>query len=342
MAVLLTGGAGYIGTHTAIEVAEGGYPVVIADNLVNSLPEAVKRAEALAGTKFPFYQVDVADEGALEQVFSEQPIEAVIHFAGLKAVGEPVEKPLEYYENNLGSTLTLLKVMKRHGCKRIVFSSSATVYGTPEAVPITEEMPVGRSCTNPYGWTKVFIEQILRDAAHADPALSVVLLRYFNPIGAHKSGRIGENPDGIPNNLMPYISQVAVGRLPRLRVFGNDYPTPDGTGVRDYIHVVDLAKGHVSALAYGEKHAGVEVFNLGTGMGYSVLDLVKTFERVNGVAVPYDIVARRAGDIAECYADASKAKRMLGWEAKKTLEDMCRDTWNWQKNNPEGYPGETA
>ena len=342
MAILLTGGAGYIGTHTALEVAASGVSLVIVDNLVNSLPEAVKRAEALAGTKFPFYQVDVADETALEQVFSAHPIEAVIHFAGLKAVGESVEKPLEYYENNLGSTLTLLKVMRRHGCKRIVFSSSATVYGTPETVPITEEMPVGRSCTNPYGWTKVFIEQILRDAAHADPELSVVLLRYFNPIGAHESGRIGENPDGIPNNLMPYISQVAVGRLPRLRVFGNDYPTPDGTGIRDYIHVVDLAKGHVSALAYGEKHTGVEVFNLGTGMGYSVLDLVKTFEQVNGVAIPYDIVDRRAGDIAECYADASKAKELLGWEAKKTLEDMCRDTWNWQKNNPEGYPRETA
>ncbi|MCI8464895.1 MAG: UDP-glucose 4-epimerase GalE [Lachnospiraceae bacterium] len=338
MAVLLTGGAGYIGTHTAIEVAKSGYPVVIADNLANSLLEAVKRAEELSGATFPFYQVDVAEEAAMERVFSEHEIDAVIHFAGLKAVGESVGKPLEYYENNLGSTLTLLKVMKRHGCKRIVFSSSATVYGTPESVPLTEEMPVGRSCTNPYGWTKVFIEQILRDAAYADPDLCVVLLRYFNPIGAHESGRIGENPDGIPNNLMPYISQVAVGRLPRLRVFGDDYPTPDGTGVRDYIHVVDLAKGHVAALSYGEKHRGVETFNLGTGTGYSVLDLVKTFERVNGVAIPYDIVERRAGDIAECYADASKAERLLGWRAEKTLEDMCRDTWNWQKNNPEGYP----
>ncbi|MCI8506295.1 MAG: UDP-glucose 4-epimerase GalE [Lachnospiraceae bacterium] len=342
MAVLLTGGAGYIGTHTAIEVAKSGAAVVIVDNLINSLPEAVKRAEVLAGTKFPFYRADVADEAAMDQIFSEQKIEAVIHFAGLKAVGESVEKPLEYYGNNLGSTLTLLKVMRRHGCRRIVFSSSATVYGTPEAVPITEEMPVGRSCTNPYGWTKVFIEQILRDAACADSKLSVVLLRYFNPIGAHESGRIGENPDGIPNNLMPYISQVAVGRLPRLRVFGNDYPTPDGTGVRDYIHVVDLAKGHVAALAYGKDRVGVETFNLGTGTGYSVLDLVKTFERVNGVAIPYDIVERRAGDIAECYADPSKAKRLLGWQAEKNLEDMCRDTWNWQKNNPEGYPEETV
>ncbi|MCI8275668.1 MAG: UDP-glucose 4-epimerase GalE [Lachnospiraceae bacterium] len=342
MAVLLTGGAGYIGTHTAIEVAGSGDSVVIADNLSNSLLEAVRRAEALAGTRFPFYKADVADEAALDRIFSEQEIEAVIHFAGLKAVGESVEKPLEYYENNLGSTLALLKVMKRHGCKRIVFSSSATVYGTPEAVPITEEMPVGHGCTNPYGWTKVFIEQILRDAAHADQELSVVLLRYFNPIGAHESGRIGENPDGIPNNLMPYISQVAVGRLPRLKVFGNDYPTPDGTGIRDYIHVVDLARGHVAALAYGERHTGVETFNLGTGTGYSVLDLVGTFERVNGVAVPYDIVKRRAGDIAECYADASKARQMLGWEARKGLEDMCRDAWNWQKNNPEGYPEEPA
>ena len=337
MAVLLTGGAGYIGTHTAIEVAKSGYDVVIADNLVTSCPEAVKRAEELAGAPFPFYQVDVADEEGLEKVFASHTIEAVIHFAGLKAVGESVEKPLEYYENNLGSTLTLLKVMKRHGCSRIVFSSSATVYGTPETVPITETMPVGRSCTNPYGWTKVFIEQILRDAAHADPELSVVLLRYFNPIGAHESGRIGENPNGIPNNLMPYISQVAVGRLPRLRVFGNDYPTPDGTGVRDYIHVVDLAKGHVAALSYGTGHKGVEAFNLGTGTGYSVLDLVHTFERVNGVKIPYDIVERRAGDIAECYADASRAEKELGWKAEKTLEDMCRDTWNWQRNNPQGY-----
>ncbi|MCI8549872.1 MAG: UDP-glucose 4-epimerase GalE [Lachnospiraceae bacterium] len=338
MAVLLTGGAGYIGTHTAVEVAGRGYQVVIADNMVNSLPEAVRRAEALAGKKFPFYLIDVAKETSLERVFAENKIDAVIHFAGLKAVGESVEKPLEYYENNLESTLTLLKVMKKYGCKRIVFSSSATVYGTPQSVPITEEMPVGQSCTNPYGWTKVFIEQILKDAAHADPELSVILLRYFNPIGAHESGEIGENPDGIPNNLMPYISQVAVGRLPKLRIFGNDYPTPDGTGVRDYIHVVDLAKGHVAALSYGEKNTGVEIFNLGTGTGYSVLEIVNAFEQVNGVKIPYDIVERRPGDIAECYADASKAERLLGWKAEKTLEDMCRDTWNWQKNNPEGYP----
>ena len=337
MAVLLTGGAGYIGTHTAVEVAKSGHQVVIADNLANSCGEAVRRAGELAGTEFPFYQVDVADETALEAVFREQTIDAVIHFAGLKAVGESVEKPLEYYQNNLDSTLVLLKLMKKYGCRKIVFSSSATVYGTPEQVPLTEEMPTGRSCTNPYGWTKVFIEQILKDAARADAELSVVLLRYFNPIGAHESGRIGENPNGIPNNLMPYISQVAVGRLKRLRVFGNDYPTPDGTGVRDYIHVVDLAKGHVAALSYAEKNAGVEVFNLGTGHGYSVLDLVKTFERVNQVKIPYDIVERRAGDIAECYADASKAERVLGWKAEKTLEDMCRDSWRWQKNNPMGY-----
>lgn len=337
MAVLLTGGAGYIGSHTAIEMAESGYQVIIADNFSNSCPEAVKRAEELAHTKFPFYDVDVADEEALERVFKENEIDAVIHFAGLKAVGESVVKPLEYYENNLDSTLVLLRLMKKYNCKRIVFSSSATVYGTPEKVPLTEDMPVGRSCTNPYGWTKVFIEQILKDAAHADEELSVVLLRYFNPIGAHESGKIGENPNGIPNNLMPYISQVAVGRLPRLRVFGDDYPTPDGTGVRDYIHVVDLAKGHVAAISYAHKHKGVEVFNLGTGIGYSVLDIVKTFERVNGVTIPYDIVERRAGDIAECYADAKKARELLGWEAEKNLEDMCRDSWNWQKNNPEGY-----
>ncbi|QNM06059.1 UDP-glucose 4-epimerase GalE [Qiania dongpingensis] len=337
MEILLTGGAGYIGTHTAIEVAESGRQVVIADNFVNSCPGAVKRAEELAGAEFPVYNVDAADEAAMEQIFKEHRIEAVIHFAGLKAVGESVEKPLEYYRNNLDSTLTLLRLMKKYGCRQIVFSSSATVYGTPEKVPLTEEMPVGRSCTNPYGWTKVFIEQILRDAARADEELSVVLLRYFNPIGAHESGRIGENPNGIPNNLMPYISQVAVGRLPRLRIFGDDYPTPDGTGVRDYIHVVDLAKGHVAALDYAGGHKGVETVNLGTGIGYSVLDIVKAFEKVNGVKIPYDIVERRAGDIAECYADASKAEQILHWHAEKNLEDMCRDSFRWQKNNPNGY-----
>ena len=339
MAVLLTGGAGYIGTHTAIEVADSGYEVVIADNLANSCKEAVKRAEEICGKRLSFYQADVADREALEKIFSEHSIEAVIHFAGLKAVGESVGKPLEYYRNNLDSTLTLLEVMKKYGCHQFVFSSSATVYGTPEQVPLTEDMPTGRSCTNPYGWTKVFIEQILKDAAHADPELSVVLLRYFNPIGAHESGKIGENPNGIPNNLMPYISQVAVGRLKKLRVFGNDYPTPDGTGVRDYIHVVDLAKGHVSALSYAGKNKGVEVFNLGTGIGYSVLDIVKTFERVNQIEIPYEITERRAGDIAECYADASKAEKILGWKAEKSLEDMCRDTYRWQKQNPNGYQG---
>lgn len=339
MAVLLTGGAGYIGTHTAIEVADSGYEVVLADNLANSCKEAVKRAEEICGKRLSFYQADVADREALEKIFSEHSIEAVIHFAGLKAVGESVEKPLEYYRNNLDSTLTLLEVMKKYGCHQFVFSSSATVYGTPEQVPLTEDMPTGRSCTNPYGWTKVFIEQILKDAAHADPELSVVLLRYFNPIGAHESGKIGENPNGIPNNLMPYISQVAVGRLKKLRVFGNDYPTPDGTGVRDYIHVVDLAKGHVSALSYAGKNRGVEVFNLGTGIGYSVLDIVKTFERVNQIEIPYEITERRAGDIAECYADASKAEKILGWKAEKSLEDMCRDTYRWQKQNPNGYQG---
>ncbi len=337
MAVLLTGGAGYIGTHTAIEVVKNGYEVVIADNLVNSCPEAVKRAGEICGKELPFYEADVADEKALEKIFSENKIEAVIHFAGLKAVGESVAKPLAYYRNNLDSTLTLLKVMKKYGCREIVFSSSATVYGTPERVPLTEDMPTGRSCTNPYGWTKVFIERILTDAAHADESLSVVLLRYFNPIGAHESGRIGENPNGIPNNLMPYISQVAVGRLSRLRVFGNDYPTPDGTGVRDYIHVVDLAKGHVAALSYAKGHKGVEAFNLGTGIGYSVLDIVKAFEQVNQIEIPYDIVERRPGDIAECYADASKAEKLLGWKAEKDLMDMCRDTYRFQKANPNGY-----
>lgn len=299
----------------------------------------MKRAEEICGKRLSFYQADVADREALEKIFSEHSIEAVIHFAGLKSVGESVEKPLEYYRNNLDSTLTLLEVMKKYGCHQFVFSSSATVYGTPEQVPLTEDMPTGRSCTNPYGWTKVFIEQILKDAAHADPELSVVLLRYFNPIGAHESGKIGENPNGIPNNLMPYISQVAVGRLKKLRVFGNDYPTPDGTGVRDYIHVVDLAKGHVSALSYAGKNKGVEVFNLGTGIGYSVLDIVKTFERVNQIEIPYEITERRAGDIAECYADASKAEKILGWKAEKSLEDMCRDTYRWQKQNPNGYQG---
>ena len=331
MNILLAGGAGYIGSHTCIELISAGHTVVIADNLCNSKKEAVKRVEKIVGQEIPFYEINVCDHDSLRKVFSENKIDAVIHFAGLKAVGESCEKPLMYYRNNLDSTLTLLEVMKEFGCHNFVFSSSATVYGIPETVPLVETMPT--SCTNPYGWT----EQILQDVTKTDPELSVVLLRYFNPIGAHESGTIGENPNGIPNNLMPYITQVAVGKLKELGVFGNDYPTPDGTGVRDYIHVVDLAKGHVKAIDYADAHKGTEIFNLGTGVGYSVLDIVKTFSKVNNVEIPYQIKPRRAGDIAECYADPTKAKEVLGWTAEKTLEDMCRDSWNWQKKNPKGY-----
>ena len=300
MNILLAGGAGYIGSHTCIELISAGHTVVIADNLCNSKKEAVKRVEKIVGQEIPFYEINVCDHDSLRKVFSENKIDAVIHFAGLKAVGESCEKPLMYYRNNLDSTLTLLEVMKEFGCHNFVFSSSATVYGIPETVPLVETMPT--SCTNPYGWTKLMTEQILQDVTKTDPELSVVLLRYFNPIGAHESGTIGENPNGIPNNLMPYITQVAVGKLKELGVFGNDYPTPDGTGV-----------------------------------GYSVLDIVKTFSKVNNVEIPYQIKPRRAGDIAECYADPTKAKEVLGWTAEKTLEDMCRDSWNWQKKNPKGY-----
>ena len=335
MNILLAGGAGYIGSHTCIELISAGHTVVIADNLCNSKKEAVKRVEKIVGQEIPFYEINVCDHDSLRKVFSENKIDAVIHFAGLKAVGESCEKPLMYYRNNLDSTLTLLEVMKEFGCHNFVFSSSATVYGIPETVPLVETMPT--SCTNPYGWTKLLSEQILQDVTKTDPELSVVLLRYFNPIGAHESGTIGENPNGIPNNLMPYITQVAVGKLKELGVFGNDYPTPDGTGVRDYIHVVDLAKGHVKAIDYADAHKGTEIFNLGTGVGYSVLDIVKTFSKVNNVEIPYQIKPRRAGDIAECYADPTKAKEVLGWTAEKTLEDMCRDSWNWQKKNPKGY-----
>ena len=335
MNILLAGGAGYIGSHTCIELISAGHTVVIADNLCNSKNEAVKRVEKIVGQEIPFYEINVCDHDSLRKVFSENKIDAVIHFAGLKAVGESCEKPLMYYRNNLDSTLTLLEVMKEFGCHNFVFSSSATVYGIPETVPLVETMPT--SCTNPYGWTKLMTEQILQDVTKTDPELSVVLLRYFNPIGAHESGTIGENPNGIPNNLMPYITQVAVGKLKELGVFGNDYPTPDGTGVRDYIHVVDLAKGHVKAIDYADAHKGTEIFNLGTGVGYSVLDIVKTFSKVNNVEIPYQIKPRRAGDIAECYADPTKAKEVLGWTAEKTLEDMCRDSWNWQKKNPKGY-----
>lgn len=329
--ILLTGGTGFIGSHTAVEVIQSGYDVVIADNLSNSEASVVDRIEKITGVRPVFYKIDVADRQAVEKLFDEQDIGAVVHFAGFKAVGESVEKPLEYYRNNLDTTLTLLETMKTHGVKNFIFSSSATVYSLVEEVPFTEESgPLG--CTNPYGWTKYMIEQILRDTCAADPEMSVVLLRYFNPIGAHESGLIGEKPNGIPNNLMPYITQVAQGIRPQLNVFGNDYPTPDGTGVRDYIHVVDLAKGHVAALEYAQKHDGCEVFNLGTGHGYSVLDLVSTFERVNEVPIPYEIADRRAGDIAICYAGTAKAEEGLGWKAEKGIEDMCRDAWRWQKN----------
>lgn len=335
MKILLTGGAGYIGSHTCIELLNAGFETVIADNFINSKPEVISRIKEITGVEVPVYDIDVADSAAVDKMFGENEFGAVVHFAGLKAVGESVQIPLKYYRNNLDTTLTLLEAMEKHHVRQFVFSSSATVYGVPERVPLVEGMPTG--CTNPYGWTKYMIEQILTDAANANPELSVVLLRYFNPIGAHESGRIGEDPNGIPNNLIPYITQVAAGRLERLSVFGNDYPTPDGTGVRDYIHVVDLAKGHVAAIDYAQAHSGVEIFNLGTGTGYSVLDIVKTFEKVNGVEVPYDIKPRRSGDIAECYADPKKAAEQMGWQAEKTLEDMCRDSWNWQKNNINGY-----
>lgn len=335
MKILLTGGAGYIGSHTCIELINAGFETVIADNFINSKPEVINRIKEITGVDVPVYDIDVADFAAVDKMFSENDFGAVVHFAGLKAVGESVQIPLKYYRNNLDTTLTLLEAMEKHHVGRFVFSSSATVYGVPERVPLVEGMPTG--CTNPYGWTKYMIEQILTDAANANPELSVVLLRYFNPIGAHESGRIGEDPNGIPNNLIPYITQVAAGRLERLSVFGDDYPTPDGTGVRDYIHVVDLAKGHVAAIKYAQAHDGVETFNLGTGIGYSVLDIVKTFEKVNGVEIPYDIKPRRSGDIAECYADPKKAAEQMGWQAQKTLDDMCRDSWNWQKNNINGY-----
>ena len=336
MTILLTGAAGYIGSHTAVEMVNAGYDVAIVDNLSNSSAIAVTRCEEITGKKMPFYNADVADRDALRAIFQEVRPAAVMHFAGYKAVGESVEKPLMYYRNNLDSTLSLLEVMKEFGVGPFIFSSSATVYGESTQVPCVETAHAG-DCTNPYGWTKFMIEQIARDAAKADPDMSVVLLRYFNPVGAHESGRIGENPTGIPNNLMPYITQVAVGRRDHLSVFGNDYPTPDGTGVRDYIHVVDLAKGHVAALEYALAHKGTEVFNLGTGHGVSVLELVHAFMKATGVNVPYEIVGRRPGDLAECWADPSKAQKILGWKAEKTVEDMCADSWRWQSQNPNGY-----
>jgi len=337
MKILLCGGAGYIGSHTLIELHKAGHEVVVLDNLYNSQKEALVRvSDILGGLEIPFYQIDVRDREGLTKVFEENQIDAVIHFAGLKAVGESVAKPLEYYENNMNGTFVLMDVMRQHGCKNIIFSSSATVYGDPAIIPITEECPKGQ-CTNPYGWTKSMLEQVLIDVQKADPEWNVVLLRYFNPIGAHESGKIGENPNGIPNNLMPYITQTAIGIRKELGVFGNDYDTPDGTGVRDYIHVVDLARGHVCALKAIQEKKGLAIYNLGTGHGYSVLDVVKAFEKANGLKVPYAIKPRRPGDIATCYCNPAKAKAELGWEAQYGIEEMCRDSWNFQKNNPNGY-----
>ena len=332
MNVLITGGAGYIGSHTCVELLNSGYDIVVMDNYSNSSPDVIGKIETISGKKFPAYACDMLDCDGFEKIFKENKIDAVIHFAGLKAVGESVQKPLEYYNNNLTGTLNLLRLMKKYGVRRFVFSSSATVYGMHNTAPFTEDMPV--SATNPYGYTKVMIEQILRDVCHADSTWNVALLRYFNPIGAHASGLIGENPNGIPNNLMPYIMKIAVGKLPELRVFGDDYPTPDGTGVRDYIHVCDLAAGHVKALEKIDSLKGARAFNLGTGKGSSVLDVVHAFERASGVKIPYKVTPRRAGDIATCYADCTRAKEELGWEAKYTLDDMCRDNWNFIRKNP--------
>ena len=336
MNVLVTGGAGYIGSHTCVELIEAGHLPVVIDNLSNSSPKSLERVEQITGKPVLFYEGDVRDESLLRRIFAEHEIGCVIHFAGMKAVGESVVKPLAYYENNLGSTMTLCRVMGEAGVKKIVFSSSATVYDGSNEMPLSEQSRTG-SCTNPYGWTKYMGEQILRDIAKADPAWSVVQLRYFNPVGAHESGLIGEHPNGVPNNLMPYISQTAIGKRKYLGVFGNDYPTHDGTGVRDYIHVVDLAKGHVAAIRYLMEHTGEAVFNLGTGTGYSVLDMVRAFEKASGVPVPYMILDRRPGDVAVCYANPQKSREELGWTAVKTREEMCRDSWNWQQKNPNGY-----
>ena len=336
MKILVTGGAGFIGSHTVVELQSAGYEVAVVDNLYNASPKVIGRLEAITGKKVPFYKVDIRDREGLTEVFEQEKPDAVIHFAGLKAVGESVRKPWEYYENNIGGTLVLTDVMRKCGCKNIIFSSSATVYGDPAFIPITEECPKG-TCTNPYGWTKWMLEQILSDLHTADPEWNVVLLRYFNPIGAHKSGTIGENPNGIPNNLMPYITQVAVGKLEKLHVFGNDYDTHDGTGVRDYIHVVDLAKGQVFAVKKLEPGSGLSIYNLGTGVGYSVLDIVNSFEEATGVKIPYVIDPRRAGDIAECYSSPEKAEKELGWKAENGIREMCEDAWRWQSMNPQGY-----
>ena len=332
--VFLAGGAGYIGSHTCVELLNSNYDVVVVDNLSNSSEESLRRVKKITGKEPKFYEADVRDAAKLSEIFDNEKPDAVIHFAGLKAVGESVAKPYEYYQNNIDSTLVLTDVMKKHNCKKIIFSSSATVYGDPAFIPITEDCPKG-TCTNPYGWTKWMLEQILSDIQKADNEWNVILLRYFNPIGAHPSGLMGEDPKGIPNNLLPYVAQVAIGKLPKLGVFGNDYDTTDGTGVRDYIHVVDLARGHVKAIEALKK--GTQVFNLGTGHGYSVLQIVKAFEKACGHEIPYEIKARRPGDIATCYCDPTKAKNELGWEAEYGIDEMCRDSWNWQKNNPNGY-----
>jgi len=335
MRVLVTGGAGYIGSHTCVEMLQAGMELVVVDNLSNSKEESLRRVRAISGRELGFVQADLRDRAALDAIFAEWRFDAVVHFAGLKAVGESVAKPLDYYENNIGGTLTLCQAMAAAGVKNIVFSSSATVYGDPASVPIREDFPL--AATNPYGRTKLFIEEILRDQQIADPGWNVILLRYFNPVGAHPSGRIGEDPNGIPNNLMPYVAQVAIGRLAQLRVFGNDYPTPDGTGVRDYIHVVDLARGHLAALTKLESNPGLLVCNLGTGRGYSVLEMVAAFARASGRSIPYQIVDRRPGDIATCYADPALALAELGWRAEYGIDDMVRDAWNWQSQNPQGY-----
>ena len=336
MAILVTGGAGYIGSHTCVELLNEGYEVIVLDNLSNSSEKSLDRVEELTGKSLKFIKGDILDRDILNFIFETERIESVIHFAGLKAVGESVSKPWEYYNNNITGTLTLVDVMRDHGCKNIIFSSSATIYGDPAQIPITEECPKGQ-CTNPYGWTKSMLEQMLIDIQKADNEWNVIILRYFNPIGAHKSGRIGENPNGIPNNLMPYVTQVAIGKLESLGIFGNDYDTPDGTGVRDYIHVVDLAKGHVAALKKIDENAELCIYNLGTGHGYSVLDIVKNFEAANGIKIPYVIKNRRPGDIATCYCDPHKAKEEMGWEAQYGIKEMCEDAWRWQSNNPNGF-----
>ncbi len=336
MRILVTGGAGYIGSHTCVELLNAGYEVVVVDNLYNSSEKALERVEQITGKKITFYNADIRDKEAMNDIFAKESLQAVIHFAGLKAVGESVSKPTEYYDNNINGTLNLVNTMKKYGVKNIIFSSSATVYGDPAFIPITEECPKG-ICTNPYGWTKWMLEQILTDVHTSDPEWNVILLRYFNPIGAHKSGMIGEDPKGIPNNLLPYIAQVAIGKREFLGVFGNDYNTPDGTGVRDYIHVVDLADGHVKALKKLNPNGGVHVYNLGTGNGYSVMEVLHAFEKACGHELPYKVMARRPGDIAMCYCDPTKAKEELGWEAQYGIEQMCQDSWRWQSQNPDGY-----